>query len=397
MDTKNKNIVSALTTKRITGELKNLEKNREAYYQVVQDKNNPLLFYFLLRGASDSSYKNGYYIGKIVLPSDYPTNPGDFYMLTPSGRFKVNEKICLTNSSYHKESWSPMWNIKNMVIGFLSVFLSDDTTGISHIKETQAERHEKAKNSMAYNLKHHKDICLKFDQYMKADGTVRTDQELNEYIKSFKDNSKPVKKLKVVKTTDADDKNNDTVDAPAKVEPVVAPVVVPAVEPVVAPVKVAPAVEPVKDEPIVVAVEPAVVPAVEPVKVEPIVVAVEPTVPIKLDQPTKGDGKKERKKVIKIDSDKQPDDQTKTQGRRVIKIDSDKQPDDQTKTRGRRVIRMDSDKQPVDHQRGEKNKKTDGMKDDPIKMKRSAEYQKWRQLVDQMTIETHDPKILCMF
>lgn len=186
-----------LTAKRLKGELQKLEKEREAYYQVVQDEKDPLLFYFLLRGASDSVYKGGYYIGKIVLPKDYPTNPGDFYMLTPSGRFNVNAKICLTNSGYHKESWTPMWNISNMVIGFVSVFLSDTTSGISHITETPAERKAKAANSMQYNLSNHKDICSRFDQYVKSDGTVRTDKEVEEFVKEKVSKFKKVKKVNV--------------------------------------------------------------------------------------------------------------------------------------------------------------------------------------------------------
>ncbi len=188
-----------LTTKRLKGELQKLEKEREAYYQVVQDSKDPLLFYFLLRGASDSVYKGGYYMGKIVLPKDYPTNPGDFYMLTPSGRFNVNAKICLTNSGYHKEAWTPMWNISNMVIGFVSVFLSDTTSGISHIQETPAERKAKAANSMQYNLTNHKDICSRFDQYIKPDGTVRTDKEVEEFVQEKMSKFKKVKKTEATK------------------------------------------------------------------------------------------------------------------------------------------------------------------------------------------------------
>jgi ubiquitin-protein ligase len=54
-----------LTAKRLKGEIRNLKKNRENYYQVVQDKKDSLLFYFLIKGDSDSPYKDGYYIGKI--------------------------------------------------------------------------------------------------------------------------------------------------------------------------------------------------------------------------------------------------------------------------------------------------------------------------------------------
>jgi ubiquitin-protein ligase len=148
-------------------------------------------------------YEGGYYIGKIVLPSTYPTDPGNFYMLTPQGRFKPSgknndEKICLTNSGYHKESWTPMWNIKNMVIAFVSIFQSDDTTGISHIKQSPQERKEMAKNSMKYNLEHYPEITMMFTQFVKPDGTARTEKEVKEYIATLKA-SKNKKKEKIPK------------------------------------------------------------------------------------------------------------------------------------------------------------------------------------------------------
>lgn len=174
----------SLTARRLVGELRQIERCREAYYQVVQDPKDPFLFYFLLRGDPKSPYAGGYYIGKIVLPANYPSQPGDFYMLTPSGRFNVDTKICLTNSSYHKENWTPMWSITNMVIAFVSIFTSDDTTGISHIKESFSERKEKSENSMKYNILKHKDICMKFTQFVKIDGTLRSDSEIKDWIAS---------------------------------------------------------------------------------------------------------------------------------------------------------------------------------------------------------------------
>ena len=191
--------VQKLTAKRLRGELEKLRKEPETYYQIVQDEQDQLLFYFLLRGASDSIYKNGYYIGKIVLSKDYPASPGDFYMLTPSGRFSINTKICLTNTGFHKESWTPIWNISNMVIALISVFLSDTTSGISHIKETSVERETKATNSMQYNFTNHKDICLKFDQFVKPDNTTRTDKEVEELVQTKIGKLKKNKKEKKIK------------------------------------------------------------------------------------------------------------------------------------------------------------------------------------------------------
>ena len=168
--------------KRLAGEIRDLNRNKMDFAQAVQDERNPLTFYFMLR-PKDKPYVGGLYVGKISLPKDYPDNPGEFYMLTPNGRFEVNKKICLTNSNYHKESWVPLWSIRNMILGFISIFIADDTTGISHIKESNETRLFKATNSHAYNLANHKDITLKFDQFVKEDGTQKTDAEVLEYIK----------------------------------------------------------------------------------------------------------------------------------------------------------------------------------------------------------------------
>jgi ubiquitin-protein ligase len=172
------------TQKRLAGEIRDLTKNKMDFAQAVQDDQNPLVFYFMLK-PKDKPYIGGLYLGKIVLPKDYPENPGEFYTLTPNGRFEINKKICLTNSNFHKESWMPTWSIRNMILGFISIFIADDTSGLSHIKEDFDTRLFKAKNSHSYNISNYKDIVLKFDQFIKPDGTPRTDDEVNEYIKSL--------------------------------------------------------------------------------------------------------------------------------------------------------------------------------------------------------------------
>ncbi len=171
--------------RRLTGEKKMLDKNRENYYQVVQDSNNDLIFYFLYRCNDNTScYNGGFYIGKIEIPSDYPMKPGDFYMLTPSGRFDINKKICLTNSGYHSSEWRPIWNLQNMVIGMISIFMDDSTHGISHIKLSDKERKEMANESIAYNLTYHYDIFVKFDRFVKETGDIRTNDEIDTLAKN---------------------------------------------------------------------------------------------------------------------------------------------------------------------------------------------------------------------
>ena len=192
-------IEQRIAQKRLIGEMNDLSKNRVHSYQVVQDLKNQHLFYFLLRGNDEDDYAGGYYLGKIELPPDYPKKPGFFYMLTPSGRFATDGKICLTNSGYHLETWTAMWSIRLMMLGFFSIFCSDDTTGISHIKENSSSRKQKAHNSINFNMANYPTIFKRFDQYFKEDGTMRTaEKEISEYIaqleKQFNDANKKKKK-----------------------------------------------------------------------------------------------------------------------------------------------------------------------------------------------------------
>lgn len=76
-------------------------------------------WHFTLRGPTETPYEKGIYHGKIVLPSDYPMSPPDIYFFTvleccvfhlqANGRFDIHTKICLTNTSFHKDEWSPSW------------------------------------------------------------------------------------------------------------------------------------------------------------------------------------------------------------------------------------------------------------------------------------------------
>ncbi len=177
-----------LFLRRIQGDVKDLDKNRMDFVQAIQDIDNVKLFYFMLRPL-DEPYIGGLFIGKIELPDDYPKTPGSFYMLTPNGRFDINKKICLTNSSYHKENWTPSWSIRNMIMGVASIFIADDTTGISHIKDTKENRKKFASDSINFNLTNYYDVFVRFNFYVNSDGTVKSNDEITKII-----NEKKIKK-----------------------------------------------------------------------------------------------------------------------------------------------------------------------------------------------------------
>ena len=171
-------IVSNITKKRLVGELKLLNEGPLELIDTYPDDKDALLWYFLLRGPDFTEYKGGFYIGKVLHDPEYPKKGPNYMMLTPSGRFDIEKKICLTNSGYHAEQWSPIWNMKTILLGFLSIMADDLTTGISHIKKSPEERKQLAKESVAYNMTFHKDKWLKFERFVNPDGTPRSDEEI---------------------------------------------------------------------------------------------------------------------------------------------------------------------------------------------------------------------------
>ncbi len=189
-------MTSLATDKRLRNELKDLRKNRLDEIQIIQDETDKFIFYFLMEGEQKSVYANGYYIGKIMLPKNYPNAPGDFKFLTPNGKFIADNKVCLSNTSYHKDEWTPLWSIRNIVIGIQSVFYDDTEHGIAHTRDSDEQRKTYAKDSVNYNMKHFKDIFLRFNQFVNSDGTIKSKKQREKEKKEYEERRKIKKELK---------------------------------------------------------------------------------------------------------------------------------------------------------------------------------------------------------
>ncbi len=171
-------MANIIQKKRLAKEVQIIKEEPLYYCTAYPDESNPLIWYFLIKGQKGTDYhtgtknangkyeggEGGEYIGKIVHSTKYPIEPPDYYMLTPSGRYDIGKKICLTNSSYHRGEWSSTWNIISILISFYSIWLDDKEHGISHITDSVANRKKMASESIAYNLKNNHDIYKKFDR-----------------------------------------------------------------------------------------------------------------------------------------------------------------------------------------------------------------------------------------
>lgn len=185
-----------LTLKRLQNESKLLIKEPMDLIDTYPTEDNLFLWYFLVKGPPGTDYEGGHYIGKIMLSSGYPNTPVDFMMLTPSGRFEIDKKICLTNSGYHADEWTPVWNMRVILLAFLSVMAADCDTGISHIKRPSHERKQMAQDSFNFNVQRYSQVMSGFKRFVSVepDGSLRmrTDDE----IKLIDANNKKTKKNK---------------------------------------------------------------------------------------------------------------------------------------------------------------------------------------------------------
>lgn len=61
-------------------------------------------------------------------------------MLTPSGRFEVNKKICLSISSFHPETWQPSWGIRTALLAIMAFFETEPKGAVGSLDAPPAER-----------------------------------------------------------------------------------------------------------------------------------------------------------------------------------------------------------------------------------------------------------------
>ena len=153
-----------ITIKRIIGDYKKFDEANPRFFDVIKidytnvPKTKEILnVYFLMYGLPGTPYEGGQYIGMIEHDPEYPRKAPDYYMLTPSGRYEINKKICLTNSKFHNYDWAPgAWNLVSILEGFSSVWHSefqDDKTGIAHISHSTPDVISNfARESQSYNL-----------------------------------------------------------------------------------------------------------------------------------------------------------------------------------------------------------------------------------------------------
>ena len=127
-----------------------MNEDPSAFYYAEPLETEPFEWHFTIRGPPDTDFQGGLYHGIITLPNSYPFKPPQIEFLTENGRFSIKERICLTFTDHHPESWQPAWTIKNILQALVSHLPVDEENHaqvIGAIKVSPQERQFLAKKS----------------------------------------------------------------------------------------------------------------------------------------------------------------------------------------------------------------------------------------------------------
>lgn len=132
------------------------------------DTNNVFIWYFIIFGLEDYPWKGGFYLGKLIFPNDYPWKPPGIMLISETGRFKPNERICLSISDYHPESWNPVWPVRSIIIGLISFFVTETHTvgSIREISKDQQAKVAVASKQKILNHKVYKEFFKTFENHI---------------------------------------------------------------------------------------------------------------------------------------------------------------------------------------------------------------------------------------
>lgn len=109
-------IIQSLIYSCVVREAAELSNSPSPDYTATPLESDLFEWHFTFRGPPNSSYSEGIYHGRIVLPATYPLRPPSFRFLTPSGRFETNREICLSISGHHEETWQPAWGVRTALV-----------------------------------------------------------------------------------------------------------------------------------------------------------------------------------------------------------------------------------------------------------------------------------------
>jgi len=146
-----KKMVNTTATARLKQDYMRLQKDPVPYVTAAPLPSNILEWHYVVTGPEKTPYEGGLYHGKLVFPREFPFKPPSIYMVTPSGRFKVNTRLCLSISDFHPDTWNPAWSVASILTGLVS-FMTEKTPTLGSLETSDYTKRQLALQSLEFNL-----------------------------------------------------------------------------------------------------------------------------------------------------------------------------------------------------------------------------------------------------
>ncbi|KAL0237041.1 hypothetical protein PCE1_000438 [Barthelona sp. PCE] len=121
--------MSQVAKRRLMAEWQELKANPVTDFHIEPCNGNLFDWHFTFKGLEETDYDGGLYHGRISVPPSYPLKPVEIYLLSESGRWETNSRICMSNTGFHPEEWNPTWNLRNILVGLRSFMVDDSGIG----------------------------------------------------------------------------------------------------------------------------------------------------------------------------------------------------------------------------------------------------------------------------
>jgi len=144
-------MVNTTATARLKQDFMRLQKDPVPYVTASPLPSNILEWHYVVAGPEKTPYEGGIYHGKLVFPREFPFKPPSIYMVTPSGRFKVNTRLCLSISDFHPDTWNPAWSVASILTGLVS-FMTEKTPTLGSLETSDYTKRQLALQSLGFNL-----------------------------------------------------------------------------------------------------------------------------------------------------------------------------------------------------------------------------------------------------
>jgi ubiquitin-conjugating enzyme E2 J2 len=147
---------------------------------VVAPADHDIRVWYVLVGGLGAPFTGGEYLFKLTAPNEFPHQPPSFEFLTPNGVYEPGGRICISISEFHANDapgadgaggWRASLGMKGFAMQVVNGMICSEALGegIRIVAACPVEKKRRlAKESRAYNRKHHRQIVDLFEGIMAS-------------------------------------------------------------------------------------------------------------------------------------------------------------------------------------------------------------------------------------